>query len=124
MPLSHLRSYTVISIASHEPTVWRGHCQEVQKGINSFSGMGAQERDCPRWPEGNAAMAALPCVLCQGRSSVVARPCPALPCRTRSAWRGAGEPRLAGLCTAAGLLGPLALLALACFSALQRHTSP
>ena len=113
MPLSPFRSYTVISIASHEPTVWRGHCQEVQKGINSFSGMGAQERDCPRWPEGNAAMAALPGVLGRGRSSGMARPCPALHCRMRSAWRGAGEPRLAGLCTVAGLLGTLAHLALA-----------
>jgi hypothetical protein len=91
MPLSHLRSSTVISIASHEPTVWRGHGQEVQKGINSFSGMGAQERDCPRWPEGNAAMAALPGVLGRGWSSGRARPCRALPCRTRSAWRGAGS---------------------------------
>ena len=122
MPLSHLRSSTVISIASHEPTVWRGHGQEVQKGINSFSGMGAQERDCPRWPEGNAAMAALPGALGRGWSSGMARPGRALQDALRVAWRG--EPHLAGLWTVADLLGPLAHLALACFSALWRHTSP
>jgi hypothetical protein len=33
---------------SPEHTVWRGHCQEVQKGINSFSGIEVPERDCPR----------------------------------------------------------------------------
>jgi hypothetical protein len=96
----------------------------VKKGINSLSGMGAQERDCLRLPESNDAMTALPGALCQGRSSVMARPCPALHCRMRSAWRGTGEPRLVGLCSAAGLLGTLAYLALACFSALWRYASP
>jgi hypothetical protein len=71
MPLSQFRSYTVISIASNAHTVWCGHCQEVKKGINIFSGIGVQERDCPRLPEGKAALAALPGVLCRGRSSVV-----------------------------------------------------
>src|SRR5262249_11049459 len=57
-------------------------------------------------------LVAPPLGLGRGRSSVMARPCPALHCRMRSAWRGAGKPRLAGLCTAAGLLGTLAHLAL------------
>jgi hypothetical protein len=95
-----------------------------EKGINSCSDIGAQDRAGPRRPEGNAVLAALPGVLGRGRLSVVARPCPALYCRRRSAWCGAGKPRLAGLCTAAGLLGLLAHLALACFSALRRYISP
>ncbi len=60
MPLSPFRSYTAISIASNEHTVWRGHSQEVKKGINSFSGIGVQERDCPRLPEDAAVLAAPP----------------------------------------------------------------
>ena len=69
-------------------------------------------------------MAALPGVLGRGRSSVMARLCPALHCRIRSAWCSTGEPRLAGLCTAVDLLGTLVRLALASFSALRRYISP
>ena len=36
-------------------------------------------------------MAARPGVLGRGRSSVMARLCPALHCRMRSAWRSTGE---------------------------------
>jgi hypothetical protein len=81
MPLSQFRSYTVISIASHEHTVWCGYCQEVKKGINSFSGIGVQKRIA------RACQRTLPCWQLRLWASAG---------DGRASWRGRAQPCTAG----------------------------
>ena len=64
--------------------------RSVKRDNNGFSGIGVQERGCPRLPEDAAVLAALPF---GPRPGTVERHGAAVPSpthRMRSAWRGAG----------------------------------
>src|SRR5215472_7304870 len=80
---------------------WPRH-EDVGQGLSALA-RGPRRDDSPAW-----------CLL----PGTVERPGAlglAQSCRMRAAWRAAGEPHLVGLWSAAGLLGPLAHLSMACF---------